>query len=281
MQKLAQLYPSQSFLVADRHYLPEQNLFSFADTNAMLRYCDEFEQPIIHFWTLDRSVILGMMDTKLPHFKSALTILNQANTHYFVRNSGGLAVASDSGILNVSLFLPKFKSAGINAAYDEMVAWVQAAFAEMGTTIEAYEITHSYCPGTYDLSINGQKFGGISQRRTQDSVVIMLYLSVNGNQDHRSNLLKAFYDQGLQRQSTKWSFPNIDPSVMATLETLLGQPFTLEDVKRRLLSVFDHDRLLDSKMDFAKITSEPEYQAYFQKALANLVQRNQRDLPKI
>lgn len=281
MQELTQLYQKTPFLVADKHYTPDHNLASFADTNAMLKYSDHFAQPLIHFWTLERSVILGMMDTKLPHFAAALKVLAQQKHHYFVRNSGGLAVASDAGILNVSLFLPNYKDAGIDAAYALMVRWVQAAFADQTDAIEAYEITRSYCPGTYDLSIHGQKFGGISQRRAQNGVVVMLYLSVNGDQTQRSTLLKDFYAQGLQQETTKWTFPDILPSVMANLDTLLGQPLTLAATKQRLLAVLEQQALLATDPDFAPVAQQPEYKAYFQKFLTDLIQRNQRDLPTL
>ncbi|MFD1670558.1 lipoate--protein ligase family protein [Agrilactobacillus yilanensis] len=281
MQELAQIYPTTSFLVADKHYTPSHNLESFADTNAILRYSDTFDQPLIHFWTLEDSIILGMMDTKLPYFSEALQVLNQQQKHYFIRNSGGLAVASDAGILNVSLCLPNYKDAGIDAAYNQMVTWVQRAFPNAPQPIEAYEITRSYCPGTYDLSIAGQKFGGISQRRAQNGVIIMLYLSVNGDQHGRSQLLKDFYTTGLKDATTKWTFPDIDPSSMANLETLLQQPLTLTDVKQQLLSVFEQNQLLNTTADFTTLAQEPEYQAYFQQFLTNLQQRNQRDLPHL
>ncbi len=42
-----------------------------------------------------------------------------------------------------------------DAAYEMMAALLQTAFPEQ--TILAYEIADSYCPGTYDLSIDGKK----------------------------------------------------------------------------------------------------------------------------
>lgn len=277
MEALTQLYDQKSFKVADKHYPPADNLHSFADTNAMLRYSDSFNQPLIHFWTLEQTIILGMMDTKLPFFKKGLAVLDQANAHYFVRNSGGLAVASDDGILNVSLFLPHYKDAGIEAAYALMVQWIQAAFPKAAARIKAYEITRSYCPGAFDVSISGQKFGGISQRRVQNGVVVMLYLSVNGDQAKRGTMLKNFYAQGLQGLPTKWQFPDIDPGVMANLGDLLERPLTIAAVKQAMLAVFAESDLL-SDAAFAPIEGEPEYQMYFDKALNTLTQRNIKDL---
>ena len=47
--------------------------------------------------------------------------------------------------------------------------------------IEAREIVGSYCPGSYDLSIKGKKFAGISQRRIRKGVAVQIYLCVNGS----------------------------------------------------------------------------------------------------
>lgn len=68
---------------------------------------------------------------------------------------------ADSGILNVSLILPNNSEhkLSIDAAYELMWAWLRQSFPEK--EIDAFEITTSYCPGTYDLSIGGQKFAGL------------------------------------------------------------------------------------------------------------------------
>ena len=116
---------------------------------------------------------------------------------------------------------------------------VAAAFPEL--TIATGEITHSYCPGSFDLSVNQQKIGGISQRRNANGVVVMLYLSVNGNQLTRGELIRDFYSRGLQGVDNKWHFPDIWPTAMTTLADLLHQSLTVADTKQRLLNVFpDH-----------------------------------------
>ena len=38
-------------------------------------------------------------------------------------------------------------------------------FENENVDIDTKEIEHSYCPGRFDLSIDGKKFAGISQRR--------------------------------------------------------------------------------------------------------------------
>ena len=218
---------------------PENNLSSFAYTNALLRSSDNLPSTVLHSWILDDTIILGLKDQRLPHITSALKFLESKGLHYFIRNSGGLAVVSDSGILNFSIFLPWHVVGGelkIDEAYQVMTDVVSAAFPEL--TIETGEITHSYCPGTFDLSVNGQKIGGMSQRRNKSGVVVMLYLSVNGPQMLRGEVIRDFYTQGLQNEENKWNFPDIWPTAMTTLEELLGTKLSLNDANQRLLNVF-------------------------------------------
>ncbi len=45
-------------------------------------------------------------------------------------------------------------------------------FEDEDVEIATHEITRSYCPGKFDLSINGKKFAGISQ---DVFVVVLLF----------------------------------------------------------------------------------------------------------
>ena len=62
-----------------------------------------------------------------------------------------------------------------------MVDFINALFPEVAERIEAYEIVGSYCPGSYDLSIDGKKFAGISQRRMKNGIAVQIYLCVEGS----------------------------------------------------------------------------------------------------
>lgn len=223
----------------DQPLKPANNLTAFTYTNALLRASEQLNSPVLHSWTLEDTVILGLKDQRLPHLTQALDFLEDKGLHYFIRNSGGLAVASDDGILNFSIFLPWHvigQELKIDEAYQVMTDVVSAAFPEL--KIETGEITHSYCPGTFDLSVNGQKIGGMSQRRNKSGVVVMLYLGINGPQMLRGETIRDFYTKGLQDEDNKWNFPDIWPTAMTTIEELLASPTTLETAKQRLLDVF-------------------------------------------
>jgi len=191
--------------------------------------------PVIRTWVHDSSVVLGIQDHRLPYIKQGMELLESRGYHPIVRNSGGLAVVLDSGVLNISVVLSeREQSLNINTGYDVMVALIKHLFPEAAERIEAYEIVGSYCPGSYDLSIDGKKFAGISQRRIRQGVAVQIYLCVEGSGAKRAELIRDFYEIGLQDEETKFAYPNVVPNVMASLSELLNISLTVQDVVVRL-----------------------------------------------
>ncbi|HLU24010.1 MAG TPA: octanoyltransferase, partial [Bacillaceae bacterium] len=92
------------------------------------------------------------------------------------------------------------------------------------------------CPGSYDLSINGKKFAGISQRRVRKGVAVQIYLCVTGSGQQRAQLVKEFYEHAKYNESEKFVFPDVQPEVMASLSELLNVELTIQDVMFRFLT---------------------------------------------
>lgn len=188
----------------------------------------------IRTWVHHEAVVLGIQDHRLPYIEQGMETLKNSGYDPIVRNSGGLAVVLDAGVLNISIVLNEDKPLSINNAFEMMVALIRQLFPEIATKIEAYEIVGSYCPGSYDLSIGGQKFAGISQRRMKNGIAVQIYLCVEGSGSERAELIKRFYESGLQGEKTKFEYPDIKPEVMASLQQLTGQNPTVFEVNERL-----------------------------------------------
>jgi octanoyl-[GcvH]:protein N-octanoyltransferase len=187
-------------------------------------------------WVHHDTIVLGIQDTKLPYLDEALRYLEDQGYQYIVRNSGGLAVVLDSGVLNLSLIFPDSeKGIDINRGYDAMLELIKDMFKDFNVKIEAKEIVHSYCPGSYDLSIEDRKFAGISQRRIKNGVAVQIYLCINGSGEERARVVQQFYKIGKKEEVTKFIFPDIKPEVMASLSDLLGIELTIQDVMLRFL----------------------------------------------
>jgi octanoyl-[GcvH]:protein N-octanoyltransferase len=230
--------------------------------------------PAARSWVHHQTVVLGIQDTKLPFLSEALSVLEEAGYQYIVRNSGGLAVVLDAGVLNLSLVFPDSeKGIDINRGYDAMWLLVQEMFKDFDVQMEAKEITQSYCPGSYDLSIRDRKFAGISQRRIRNGVAVQIYLCVNGSGSERAELIRQFYETGLNGEQTKFTFPSIQPEVMASLSELLGVELSVQDVMLRFLQSL---KSLSGDIYSSALQGEEYtmYEMYYQR----VVERNEKVL---
>lgn len=248
---------------------------SFAIDDTLCTFVGAYESPdTCRAWVHENTITLGIQDTKLPHLDEGIKFLREQGFDVLVRNSGGLAVVLDKGVLNLSLLLSEGKERiGIDAGYDAMWALIQDMFIDFPVNIEAKEIVGSYCPGSYDLSINEQKFAGISQRRVKKGIAVQIYLCVEGSGGDRASLIRDFYSVALQNEQTKFIFPEVVPEVMASLSELLGHTFTIEEVYTRLLKT-----LLSYGGDVQTATLSLEEANLYPYHLERMKNRNERFL---
>ncbi|MFX3617607.1 MAG: biotin/lipoate A/B protein ligase family protein [Sporolactobacillus sp.] len=189
-------------------------------------------------WTHDRTIILGIQDTRLPHLRHGLRVLQAAGYRCIVRNSGGLAVVLDPGVLNLSLiFSEKERPLSIDEAYQAMAVFIEKLLLNYHLKAETGEIVHSYCPGRYDLSCGGRKFAGISQRRAKKGVAVQIYLCVSGSGSERAELVRQFYQAGIGGEATVFTYPDIDPASMASLEELCEKKLTISQLSADILKL--------------------------------------------
>jgi len=191
------------------------------------------EGAAMRAWVHHQTVVLGIQDARLPYLEDGVAVLEKNGFTPVVRNSGGLAVVLDEGVLNLSLVLPERGGIDIDSGYEAMLALVRRMFANETSAIMPGEIVGSYCPGTYDLSIAGKKFAGISQRRVRGGVAVQIYLCVTGSGSARAALIRDFYTAARKDAETKFVYPDVVPETMASLEELLGIPLTVGDTLLR------------------------------------------------
>ncbi|MFF2753361.1 biotin/lipoate A/B protein ligase family protein [Psychrobacillus sp. NPDC058041] len=252
-------------------------LESFASDDLLCHLVGQGQSPAtIRTWVHTNTVVLGIQDHRLPFVEDAQEFLRTQGFAPIVRNSGGLAVVLDDGVLNVSIVLSENEqSIDISTGYEVMLEFVRILFPEADGKIEAYEIVGSYCPGSYDLSIGGKKFAGISQRRLRQGIAVQVYLCIEGSGSERADLIRQFYEIGVQGENTKFSYPVINPKVMASLNELLHTNFTVEDIVIRIQQILQH--LSPNVVSQSVTQDEMElYQFYMQR----VVDRNKKMLQK-
>jgi octanoyl-[GcvH]:protein N-octanoyltransferase len=252
-------------------------LESFASDDLLCHLVGQGQSPAtVRTWVHDNTVVLGIQDHRLPFVEDAQNFLRTRGYSPIVRNSGGLAVVLDEGVLNISIVLSEIdQSIDIPTGYEVMLEFVRLLFPEAEGKIEAYEIVGSYCPGSYDLSIGGKKFAGISQRRLRQGIAVQVYLCVEGSGSERADLIRQFYEIGVQGEETKFSYPVIKPEVMASLNELLDASFTVEDIVIRTQQILQH--LSTNVVSQSATQEEMELYMFY---LQRVVERNKKMLDK-
>lgn len=230
---------------------------------------------VVRTWIHQHTVILGIHDSRLPFLQDGIRYLTEERGYNaIVRNSGGLGVVLDQGILNISLLFKGKHEITIDEAFTVMYLLVSKMFEDEDVEIETHEIERSYCPGKFDLSINGRKFAGISQRRVRGGIAVQVYLCVEGDGSERADMMKSFYKCALKDEETKFTYPNIDPQCMASLESLLGKAITVQDVMFKLLYALKD---LGGRLNMEPITDDEwqRYEGYFEKMIERNAKMNQ------
>ncbi|GMB09836.1 lipoate--protein ligase family protein [Thermolongibacillus altinsuensis] len=231
-------------------------------------------EPIVRMWVHHQTVVLGIQDTKLPYLDKGVRLLREKGWNVIVRNSGGLAVVLDEGVLNVSLIFPDTKKGiDIDRGYEAMAQLVQYMLAPYGAEVKAGEVVGSYCPGSFDLSIHGKKFAGISQRRLRGGVAVQIYLCASGSGAERAELIQQFYEHALSGEQTKFVYPTVVPETMASLTELLKEEITVQTL---ILRLFQSLQSRGSNLVSSTLTPEEweRYELYWQR----IVERNEKVL---
>ena len=267
--------PKWRFINQSAAIINESPLYSFAMDDTLCELVGQLQSPpVVRTWVHNASVVLGIQDHRLPYIQEGMKLLTERGYMPIVRNSGGLAVVLDEGVLNLSIILSEQQEKiSINTGYDIMVEFIRHIFPEIAEQIEVYEIVGSYCPGSYDLSVGGKKFAGISQRRIRQGVAVQIYLCIEGSGGERAALIRDFYEESLRGEETKFVYPNVNPDVMASLSQLTGLNLTVQQVVKRI------ETLLQNYVEVEESTTLQEDElGKFEFYYNRIIDRNQKML---
>ncbi len=270
----------EAILLDQKTLSHNKSLLPFIYTDLLAEYAGDNKIVCFHFWNMTNQVILGMKDTRVAFLDNGVHSIKENGYQVVVRNSGGLAVVADQGILNFSIVLPQPDSKysfSIDQGYELMKHIIEEALVEFDISIDAFEVTDSYCPGDFDLSIHGKKFAGISQRRIKNGIGIMIYLSVCGNQAKRGEIVREFYQKSLGNQFGTDGFPPVNPDSMANLSDLLKIDFTVDQIKERISTVLTTQYHFsdDNETHLQTFLNSDDFTVKFEKQNERMKQRNQ------
>ncbi|MEJ8548706.1 lipoate--protein ligase family protein [Brevibacillus borstelensis] len=178
--------------------------------------------PTVHIWRHKSAFVLGTRDWKLPQVREAVKWLQGQGYSVTVRNSGGAAVPLDPGVVNLSLILPNRQGdLDVQRHFVLMAELIRQSLKSWPCRIDTGEVSGSYCPGEFDVSVKGKKFCGIAQRRQTRAVIVQAFVLVEGSGEERGRLVKAFYDLAAGRASLA-DYPIVEPMSMSSLSELAG-----------------------------------------------------------
>lgn len=228
-------------------------LYSFALDELLCRSTGKGGPSICHIWRHPRGFVMGLRDSRLPEAASAEQKLQSAGWATAVRNSGGAAVPLDLGVINISLIMPKpsVESFHFHDDFERMYGLIRHALQETGCQVDKGEIQGAYCPGDFDLSINGYKFCGIAQRRQTHAFIVQAFIITEGSGQERARFVRNFYDQAAVGADSN-DYPVVDADSTASLEQLTGHgpdagEVFVESVKRIIRSLQTEAGIIDAE----------------------------------
>jgi octanoyl-[GcvH]:protein N-octanoyltransferase len=205
-------------------------LFPFAYDELMCKKVGEGAAPVVHLWRHEKALVLGLRDRRLPKAELGMNWLSAQGYQVAVRSSGGAAVPLDPGVLNISLVVPSTEGKqNFQAGFELMRQLIAETLQRFGVEIETGEVEGSYCPGTFDLAVDGRKFCGISQRRQNKAYVVQAFILVEGHAERRGHMVRMFYemaadevlDDGLNPvKEPSFPYPHVKPATMGSLVSL-------------------------------------------------------------
>lgn len=227
-------------VIENSQFAPKRDaLASFALDDTLCEAVGKKQSPAVaRSWVHDKTIVLGIQDGRLPALREGIEFLKAGGWNVIVRNSGGLAVVLDEGIYNLSLILhEKENSLSIEKGFETMVAFLRTLLAPYGIHFETGEIVGSYCPGRYDLSVNGKKFAGISQRRIRGGVATQVYICTSGSGSDRAHIIERFYQLAAGNEPD--CCPPIYPETMASLSEISLRNISHSELNERLAQLLN------------------------------------------
>jgi octanoyl-[GcvH]:protein N-octanoyltransferase len=115
-----------------------------------------------------------------------------------VRKSGGGACPVGLGTVQIAMIEPAIPGTTMNVKYDALTKLIQSSLCLFRIVARTGSIAGAYCPGSYDLAIQGKKIAGMSQhwfrnRRGIRCVVTTASINMEEAPDALADAVNRFY----------------------------------------------------------------------------------------
>mgnify|MGYP001945237303 CR=1 FL=1 len=234
-------------------FTQEKNIRKVAGmSDVVMRSIDEDTMVLQMLQHHEKNINMGLDDTRAPFFHDGVQHYLDNGYTVGTRNSGGRSVANDLGVLNFSLILQNNLSGAEN--YMMFFNFLKDALKPLNLEFKVGQVDGAYCPGKFDISVNGKKVAGTAQRRIGNRVLVGCYLSVNGDQNKRSQIISDFY-------KITQDVIEVFPEKLTTLQDEMKKPLEVETVKNLLIEQFKKLTSSFSKLDLSTLDEDAINQA--------------------
>lgn len=202
----------------------------------------ESTAPALVVWRSQWAVLVTRQDTHLPHFRKSSDQMAAAGWPVILRKSGGGACSVGPGTVQVATIELAIRGATMNAKYEALTELIQSTLHFYGVIARTGAVARAYCPGSYDLAVQGRKIAGMSQhwfrnRRGIRCVVTVASINVEEAPDMLADAVNWFYSNvgsPVRCQSTSLTSVrlnsgenveagNLTPAVMNRLASFAGR----------------------------------------------------------
>lgn len=172
---------------------PERLALSPLLAETMARGVAESGQPALLIRHQSPYWLLGPKDRRLPRLRESVAWLHDQGLAVYHRLGGGSAVLLDGGCLSFAVARPCRDLTTWRANFVELAAGVIRGLARLGIPAAFGEAAEAYCPGPFDLLVDGVKVAGIAQAIRGGYALVSGMLLVHQDPEAATALVNEFY----------------------------------------------------------------------------------------
>jgi len=154
--------------------------------------------PALLIWRCAPALLVTRSETRLPRFGGAVAEMQAAGWPVLLRKSGGGACPVGPGTVQVSMIEAASSDATMNAKYAALARLLQCTFSMFQIVCQTGSVAGAFCPGKYDLSVQGKKIAGMSQHWFRNRggvrcVITAASINVEEAPDALADVVNRFY----------------------------------------------------------------------------------------
>lgn len=154
--------------------------------------------PSMMIWRCEPALLVTRPETRLPHFESAAVEMQAEGWPILLRKSGGSACPVGPGTVQVSMIEAASPAATMHEKYIALAELIQSSLRAFQINSRTGLVPEAYCPGRYDLAVEGRKIAGMSQhwfrnRIGTQCVVTSASVNIEEPPDTFASAINKFY----------------------------------------------------------------------------------------